>query len=426
MDATATITTHERISRTGYLVAITMFIFLIIDGCDIQMLAVALPNIMQELNLNPVMGGFLATCSFFGMLVGGILAGWISDRLGRVKVVAWGIVLFSVATGLIALTQNFWQFAILRFLTGFGVSAFSSVGLVMAAEYVPTKQRNTVLGVLHAASSVGYVIAAILASYLIPNYGWRLMFIIAIFPACLGILLSRFLKEPPSYVAAQEQRKTDKKIANEFAIIYRDKTLLKYFFVWTISSFFLQAGFYAANTWLPTYLVKELGVDLKSMGWFIAGNYTMVVLGKVVAGFLSDKFGRKMVWVVASILTAVAFPLITHYITATNVGYLMLIFGIFYGAPLAISFTFISESFPTKVRGTATGGVWNAGRLGSMVSPLVVGYMATQYSIGYGIALMGAAYAITGISTGLFIKEKLYDPKAVDNVTMSNASLISK
>jgi len=417
MDTTATTTTHERISRMGYIVAITMWFFLLIDGCDLQMLAMALPNIMKDLNLNPVMGGLLASWSFFGMLVGGILAGWISDRLGRVKVAAWGIVLFSVTTGVIAFTQNFWQFAILRFLTGFGLSAFSSVGLVMATEYIPTKQRNTVLGILHAASSVGYVIAALLAAYIMPNYGWRPMFVIAIIPACLVIILLRVLKEPPSYVVAQEQRKLDKEPANEYAIIYGDKTLLKYFVVWTISSFFLQAGFYAANTWLPTYLVKELGIDLKNMGWYIAGNYTMVVLGKVVAGYLSDKFGRKMVWVVGSILTAVSFPLITHYITASNAGYLMLIFGIFYGAPLAISFTFISESFPTKVRGTATGGVWNAGRLGSMVSPLIVGYMATQYSIGYGIALMGVAYAITGISTGLFIKEKLYDPKAVDNVT---------
>src|SRR4029079_8360841 len=127
----------------------------------------------------------------------------------------------------------------------------------------------------------------------------------------------------------------------------------------------LQFGYYGANTWLPSYLVKDLGVNLQSMGWYVALTYTMGFLGKVLCGWLADRWGRRVMWVTAGLLTAIYIPFTIYSATPTNVPYLLLIFGLLYGAPYAVNSTYLSESFPATVRGTAVGVSYNVGRVGS-------------------------------------------------------------
>jgi MFS transporter, AAHS family, cis,cis-muconate transporter len=150
------------------------------------------------------------------------------------------------------------------------------------------------------------------------------------------------------------------------------------------------------------------------MGWYVAGTYSMMVFGKVVTGYLADIVGRKVMWVVSSGLTALYLPILIYAATPTSVAYLLLVFGFLYGAPYAVNSTYLSESFPTSVRGTAVGTSYNLGRIGSTISPLLIGWVATDYSIGLGIGLLGVSYAICAMIPGLFIRERMYDPKAVE------------
>ena len=113
-------------------------------------------------------------------------------------------------------------------------------------------------------------------------------------------------------------------------------------------------------------------------------------------------------------MTAAYLPLATRFATPDNVAYILLIFGFLYGAPYAVSATYMSESFPAGVRGTAVGTSYNLGRIGAMLSPLLIGMAATQYSIGLGIGLLGIAYAVCALVPAIFIREKMFDPKAVD------------
>ena len=124
----------DSLDRTGKLVALAVFVALIVDGMDLQMLALSLPGISKELHLSSVSAGALSTWTLLGMGIGGILAGWLSDRIGRVRVVWWSVLNFSLFTGLIALCQTYWQIAALRFLSGFGIGAVYSIGTLLAAE----------------------------------------------------------------------------------------------------------------------------------------------------------------------------------------------------------------------------------------------------------------------------------------------------
>src|SRR3954464_15358505 len=110
------VTASDSLDRTGKLVAIAVFVALIVDGMDLQMLALSLPSISKELRLSGVSAGALSTYTLLGMGIGGVLAGWLSDRVGRVRVVWWSALTFSLFTGVIALCHTYLQIAIMRFV----------------------------------------------------------------------------------------------------------------------------------------------------------------------------------------------------------------------------------------------------------------------------------------------------------------------
>ena len=268
-------------------------------------------------------------------------------------------------------------------------------------------------GIFADLRHIGYVIAALLSSYIIPNFGWRPLFLCSILPGVLALILLWRVPDPPSWSAARRRAITGPP-ASAFAELWRDRSQRRTFQLWTVTSIALQFGYYGANTWLPSYLVTDLGVNLQSMGWYVAGTYTMMVFGKIITGYLADLFGRRVMWVTVGLLTAVYLPILIIAATPNNVAVLLLIFGFLYGAPYAITATYMSESFGAGVRGTAVGTAYNLGRIGSTLSPLLIGMAATDYSIGVGIGLLGISYAVCALIPGFFIREKMFDPRATE------------
>ena len=157
------------------------------------MLSLALPSISKEFQLSTVSAGLLSTYTLIGMGFGGVLGGWLSDRIGRIRVVWWSVVIFTAGTGVIALSSTYLDIGLLRFLSGFGLGCVYSIGTLLAAEYTPTRIRTTVLGTLQAGWSVGYVAAALLSAYILPRFGWRPLFFCAIVPGIAAMGLKEIL-----------------------------------------------------------------------------------------------------------------------------------------------------------------------------------------------------------------------------------------
>jgi AAHS family cis,cis-muconate transporter-like MFS transporter len=406
--------TSDSLGRTATLVVVGVFIALVVDGMDLQMLALALPDMSRELHLSSISAGALSTSTLLGMGVGGVLAGWLADRIGRVAVVWWAVLIFSSLTGVIALCHTYVQIAAMRFVSGFGIGALYSIGTLLAAEYVPTKIRTTVLGTLQAGWSVGYVAAALLAAYVLPRFGWRPLFACAIVPGIVALALLWRAPDPPSWVAVRQRIDRGGVRARPFRMLWADPSSRRTFLLWSLAAIALQFGYYGANSWLPSYLVKDLGVNVQSMGWYVAGTYTMMVLGKIITGYLADIIGRRTMWIVSGVLTAVYLPVLIYAATPVNVAYLLLLFGFLYGAPYAVNSTYLSESFPVTIRATAVSTSYNVGRIGATLSPLLIGMAAARHTIGLGIASLGLSYAICALVPGLFIREKMFDPQAPD------------
>ena len=375
---------------------------------DMQMLSLSLPQLMEEFNITKVQGGALGTWTLAGMAIGGMIGGWLADRLGRVRTISWTMILFSVGTALLVFVQNYEQFVVIRFISSLGLGAEYVVVNMLMAEYVPTNKRTTVLGTIQAGWSVGYLVATLLAGAILPAFGWRPLFLIALLPVLIAIYMRFTIPEPEGWKESVREKAVLRK--NEWVTVISEPKTRLTFLLWIVTALFLQFGYYGVGSWLPTYIVSELGFDFKTMAGYLVGTYTAMILGKIVTGRLADKFGRRVMFVIGGLSTAMALPLIIKFQSPENIIILLTIFGFLYGMPYAVNATYMSESFPTNIRGTAVGGAYNIGRVGAAFAPVIIGMIATNQSIGLGLGLLGVAYALCGIIPALFIKEKMYEP----------------
>ncbi|MGG1677355.1 MFS transporter [Neobacillus sp. NRS-1170] len=406
------------------IVLISSFLGLMVDAMDLQMLALSLPLLKDDFHLSDIQAGALGTWTLVGMAGGGLIGGWLSDRLGRVRTITWSMIIFSIGTALLVFAQSYEQFLAIRLISSFGLGAEYAVVNLLMAEYVPTKRRTTILGTIQAGWSVGYLVATLLAGAILPEHGWRPLFLVALAPVILAVYMRFTIPEPEGWKQSIKTKSLRKQ--NEWVNIFQDAKARKMFILWAFTSVFLQFGYYGANNWLPSYMVSDLGFDFKKMTGYLVGTYTAMILGKIITGWLADKFGRKVMFVIGALGTAAALPIIVNFQTPATIVVLFTLFGFLIGMPYAVNATYMSESFSTKIRGTAVGGAYNIGRSGAALAPVMIGMIATNYSIGFGLALLGISYVLCAIIPALFIREKLHEPyveqSSIDHsVSMKNS-----
>lgn len=415
--------TYERITPNTWKWALLFAYFaMVVDGVDIMLLSYSLTSLKTAFGLSTLQAGALGSASLAGMGIGGILGGWSCDKFGRVRTIAHSVTFFSVATCLLGFTQTFEQFMALRFIGALGIGALYMACNTLMAEYVPTRYRTTVLGTLQTGQTVGYIVATILAGAIIPEHGWRVLFFITVIPAAINIFLQRFVPEPKSWQLTKIQSLSAEKTVTQIETpqssnrsIYRQIfTNLKHrkmFLLWMTTAFFLQFGYYGINNWMPSYLETELHMNFKSLTSYMVGSYTAMILGKILAGYLADKFNRRAVFVFGTLASAIFLPIIIFFNTPDNILYLLITFGFLYGIPYGVNATYMAESFSTDVRGTAIGGAYNIGRVGAAIAPATIGFLASGGTFAIAFIVMGAAYFIAGVLPGLFIRDRQYDPQ---------------
>jgi MFS transporter, AAHS family, cis,cis-muconate transporter len=388
------------------------YLALIADGADVMMYGLTLTRIKEEFGLSNVEAGALGSLTLVGMAIGGIFGGWASDRLGRVRVVAWALALFSLGAGMLGFTHNFLEFAVVRFISSLGIGSMVLV-TTLVAEYVPTERRSLILGALQTGISAGYIVVIALSNWILPHYGWRTLYYVSALPVLLALAIKFAVPEPASWQASRTAARTNERgrIDNRYYLIFSNRQSRTLFILWTLASVFALSGFYGLNNWLPTYLEKELHIKFSAMAGYMIGTYVVAFAGKIFAGWLGDRWSRRGVYVLGCMGAALFLPVIIFLHTRENIVYLMFLFGFMYGVPLGTIGTFMSESFATSIRGTAVGGSYNLGRFCSGVAPVVIGYLATQFSIGIGFLVVGAVFFLSGV-TALFIPDRLHDTQS--------------
>lgn len=414
----------EEVNQTPKRIWMTAFIFcflvLLCDGADIGILAFTLTSIKAEFDLTSVQAGALGSWSIFGMAIGGLLGGWASDRFGRVRIIVISTISFAILSSCTGFAQSYDQVVILRTLTCLGLGCLYITCNTLMSELVPTKYRTTILATLMTGYTLGSLVITGLSGWIIPEFGWRTLYFITIIPLVLGILMFFLVSEPESWKKAHAFKLENpdagivKKGQNPYIALFKDKKHGKMMMLWSFSSGFLLFGYFGVSNWLPSYLEAELGISFKKMAVYMIGTFLTMMFAKVIAGFIADRIGRRIVFAFGTMGTAIFIPVVVYFHTSENIGWLMLIFGFLYGIPYAINATYLTESFPTSIRGTAVGGAFNVGRIGAILAPITIGYLALHDSIGAGLLLMGVAYLLCGLIPILFIKDRLYDPQRAE------------
>ncbi|MEW6306397.1 MAG: MFS transporter, partial [Verrucomicrobiota bacterium] len=206
----------SELSNYHWFVLIVAALGWLFDCLDQQLFNLARVPAMKELlkpGQDPALYGGYATAIFLiGWATGGLTFGVLGDRIGRARTMMWTILIYSLCTGLSALSVGFWDFAFYRFITGLGVGGEFAVGVSLVAEVMPDKARPHAIGLLQALSAIGNVSAAWIsmgfghleASGAIGS-AWRWMFVIGALPALLALVIRARLREPERWQAAKKE-----------------------------------------------------------------------------------------------------------------------------------------------------------------------------------------------------------------------------
>lgn len=368
------------------------------DGMDFMIYPLVIGTIIAMWQVDRGDAGLAVTFTLLASAFGGWFAGYISDRIGRVRTLQITILWFSFFSLVSAFAQNFNQLMIARTLLGFGFGGEWAVGAVLMGETIRAQYRGRAVGCVQSGWAIGWGLAvlgqAILFTALPPEDAWRAMFLVGALPALLVFYLRRYVEEPVISVEARKKREAsgDKPIIWEiFAPGMLRTTLLASLF--TTGA---QGGYYAVTTWLPTFLRTERKLTVVGSTGYLSLLILGSFVGYLVGAWLADRIGRRKLFISFSI-GAIIMVLIYTKVDISNQAMLFLGFplGFFASGYLSGVGAFLTELFPTRLRGSGQGFTYNFGRGIGALFPTLVGYTSAQMALSSAIALFSVvAYGL--------------------------------
>ena len=365
-----------------------------LDALDVQIFSFVIPSLLALWKITAGQAGELATITLLISAFGGWIAGAMCDRFGRVRVLQVTIVWYAFFTFLCGFAQDFTQLFVFRALQGFGFGGEWAAGAVLMGEVIRDKYRGRAVGLVQTGWSIGWGAAALLYTILIATlpeeYAWRALFWIGILPAGLVFWIRRFVEEPE----LNQRRARPESIWHIFSALKPPYLSTTWRVAMTVTG--AQGGSYALTIWLPTYLKTVRGIS--SVG---TGSYLMVLIlgaffGFISGAYLADGIGRKPTFIISAV-GSVALTVVYLFAPLSNdwillVGFLLGYVSLIMFSPMG---TFMTELYPTAVRGVGQGFCYNAGRGIGALFPAFVGYLSGRLGLGLAIAIFSlGAYGV--------------------------------
>ena len=376
------------------------------DGFDLLILGFMLSAISADLNLTPAQSGSLVTWTLVGAVVGGIVFGALSDRYGRVRVLTWTIVLFTVFTGLCAIAQGYWDLLIYRTIAGIGLGGEFGIGMALAIEAWPAKHRAKAASYVALGWQVGVLAAALLTPVLLPHIGWRGMFVVGIFPAFVAWYLRVRLHEPEIFSQKQTELSTQKISKLEsFKLLVKDKATTKVSLGIVVLTSVQNFGYYGIMIWMPNFLSKQLGFSLTKSGLWTAVTVCGMMAGIWIFGRLADRIGRKpsfLLFQLGAVISIITYSQLTDPTAMLVAGAFL---GMFVNGMMGGYGALMAEAYPTEARATAQNVLFNLGRAVGGFGPVVVGAIVSAYSFSIAIAFLAVIYVIDMVATVFLVPE---------------------
>lgn len=361
-----------------------------LENMDIMFLAFSLSSIITSLNVTSVQAGFISTITNLGMLVGGIFFGLLADKFGRVKIFSYTVITFSVASLLMMFASNIYWIYLFRFIAGIGAGGEYGACMSLVSETFNKKHLARATSVVAVGGQVGAVMAAILASLIIPVFGWKMLYVIGVLPVLLVLVIRKDLKEPEDFSELKEDGDKAK-----FSLLFKDSKT-----TWQTVGLSLMvtvqiAGYFGLMNWLPSIMQKQLGLSVSGSSLWMISTIFGMSLGMLTFGTIMDKLGPRLSFGIFLVASALSVYLLTLakgqwslLLAAVVVGYF--INGMYGGYGAIISFL-----YPTEIRATANNFIMNVGRAIGGFSSVVIGFLMDNYSLTIVVMFLSVIYIIS-------------------------------
>jgi MFS family permease len=372
------------------------------DGFDLLILGFMLRTIAGDLGLTPAQSASLVTATLIGAVLGGIGFGMLSDRLGRVRVLTWTIVLFAVFTGLCAFAQGYWDLLLYRTIAGVGLGGEFGIGMALVAEAWRASKRARASSYVGLGWQCGVLVAALLTPVLLPVIGWRGMFALGVFPAIIAYFIRSSLHEPEVFV----EKSRDRPKESALRLLVKDSETTKLSLGMVILCSVQNFGYYGVMIWLPNYLSTRFGFALTQSVLWTCVTLAGMALGIFLFGNIADRIGRRPAffsYMCGAAIMVLVYSRLTDPMQLLVAGAVM---GFFVNGMLGGYGALISELFPTSARATAQNVLFNLGRGVGGFGPVVVGAIASAYSFETAIAMLAALYVLDILAMWLLIPER--------------------
>ncbi len=339
--------------------------------------------------------------------LGGIVFGGLADRFGRKRVMGWTILIYSLATGLCGMATGLVSLAVFRAIAGLGVGGEWATGHALMAEIFPKEKRGRAAALLQAGEPVGVALAVVVGLTVAPVLGWRVVFLLSAAPALLVLVVRRHANESPLWLEQQKHARP------AFGAQYVE--LVRHHWRRSLQAWVLGASklgtYWLTYVWLPEYFAElehNSHGALMSHASFASMRLTFILVaqasqlvGMLLFGVVSDRIGRRPAFSLYSVLTAAGLLALALY------GERMLANpSLFWPAMLAVGLgsgctagfgSLLAELFPTSIRNTAMGTVYNLARAFQFVTQIIMGILVTSAGVSHGLLLAFGFACLTAV-----------------------------
>ena len=373
------------------------------DSMDTGLIAFVLPVLAKDWSLTPAQMGWIGSIGLIGMALGAVLAGTLADRIGRKKVFSITVLLYSLSTGMCALSWSYESLLFFRFLVGFGLGGELPVAATLMSEYAPSHLRGRFIVLLESFWALGWLVAACIAYLLIPMFGWKIAFIIGTLPALYVFLIRLHMPESVRYLLSHNKvdeakeiiLQLEKKLAvasqpfegeltplekgqvkeetPHFLKLWNRQFRMRTLMLW-LAWFGIVFSYYGIFMWLPSIVFAQGFAVVKTFEYVLIMTLAQLP-GYFAAAYLVDIIGRKYTLSLFLLMSGVCsffFGNATSSETLLAWGAAMSFFNL--GA-WGVIYTYTPEQYPTAMRALGSGWAAGFGRIGGMLAPMLVGVM---------------------------------------------------
>jgi MFS family permease len=400
------------LSRYHWFVLVVAALGWLFDTMDQQLFNIARRPAIQKL-LEPSPGvepdagtvadysGYATSIFLIGWGTGGIAFGILGDLIGRAKTMMLTILLYSLFTGLSALSTGFWDFAFYRFLTGLGVGGEFAVGVSLVAEVMPERARPFALGLLQALSAIGNIAAAvtgIVLAYLaraeIIGESWRIMFVVGAVPAFLSVFVFLRLKEPERWKAAAASYTLRKRLNAYFGELFQNPRWVRHAIVglllaasgilglWAIGFFSIDLQRYIFRARFEAQGMSKADVTFHTdvwAGWTSVMLNVGAFLGIYAFSYFTHFLGRRTTFAVSFVLALVSTAFVFwRFDSVGDIFWMIPIMGFCQLALFGGYAIYFPELFPTRLRSTGTSFCYNVARFVAAAGPTMLGLLTSR------------------------------------------------